>query len=263
MARQISQRIEVLLKKASVDPAFKLTFLELRGEAAVEIGLTLEPAEAAMLRVVPREQLEAIIVKTSVPEEHRRAFLGQAAAAMLGALGLVAAGSGIAAESDPTSDVPAPPMFGGVRPDSPPNRTFYPDLPPGGIRPDLPEKKPKTVDQRVIGVMAKQLKVGELSITRNKKPIERLLLVEDLGATPLALAQLRTGLEKEFDLKIPTDAFKKVHTAGETIDYVKKATEKHAAAHAKQDPKAVEQPQPPMPEGPVAPYPVAGGVRPH
>jgi acyl carrier protein len=263
VARQISQRIEVLLKKASVDPAFKAAFLELRGEAALEIGLTLEPAEATMLRLVPREQLEAIIAKTSVPEEHRRAFLGQAAAAMLSALVLVAAGSGNAAEPSPASDVPAPPMFGGVRPDSPPSRDPNPDLPPGGIRPDLPEKKPKTIDQRVIGVMAKQLKVHELLITRNKKPIELLLLVEDLGAKPPALVQLRTGLEKEFDLKIPTDAFKKVQTAGETIDYVKKAIEKRAAEHAKQDVKAAEQPQPPTPAAPVAPYPMAGGVRPH
>ena len=119
MGRQISQRIEVLLKKASVDPAFRADLLDLRGEAAQEIGLSLDPAEAAMLHVVPREQLEAIIARTSVPEEHRRAFLGQAAAAMLAALGMVAGlPSGAAAQ---------PPA---------------PDLKPGGIRPDIPPNAP-------------------------------------------------------------------------------------------------------------------------
>lgn len=108
MGKQISQ-IEVLLKKASIDAEFRAAFLERRGEVAQEIGLPLEPAEAAMLRAVPREQLAAIIARTSVPEEHRRAFLGQAAAAMLAAMGIATGGPGSAAEPDPGSAVPAPP----------------------------------------------------------------------------------------------------------------------------------------------------------
>ena len=138
MGRQISQRIEVLLKKASVDPLFRTAFLERRGEVAQAIGLSLEPTEAAMLRAVPREQLEAIIARTSVPEEHRRAFLGQAAAAMLTALGIVAGRPGTAAEPEPGSTVPAPPMFGGVRPDAPPSQDTPVPMAPGGIQPDTP-----------------------------------------------------------------------------------------------------------------------------
>ena len=180
MGGQIPQRIEVLLKKASVDPVFRTAFLERRGEMAQEIGLSLEPAEAAMLRAVRREQLEAIIARTSVPEEHRRTFLGQAAAAMLAALGIVAGGPGSAAEPNSGSAIPDP-MFGGVRPDAPPRPAPPDPVRPGGCRPDLPDKKPKTIEQRVIGVIAKQLKVNELLITTNKKPLESLLLVEDLA----------------------------------------------------------------------------------
>jgi acyl carrier protein len=238
MGRQISQRIEVLLKKASVDPAFRTAFFERRGEVAREIGLQLEPEEAAMLRAVRREQLEAIIARTSVPEAHRRAFLGQAAAAMLAALGIVAGRPGAAA-----AQVPAP-------------------LKPGGIRPDMPDKKPKTIEQRVISVIAKQLKVDELRITAHDKGSRAVSLVDDLEATAPGLVQVRKGLEKEFTLKIPSAAFKKLHTVGETVDYVKKAVDKRTST-AKPKPDAPaqspDQPQPPSADFP----PVARGVRPN
>ena len=127
-----------------------------------------------------------------------------------------------------------------MRPDAPPEV----DLPTGGVRPDLPEKKPKTIEQRVIGVIAKQLKVDEASITPKKKPLAKVSLVDDLGAKPAGLLRVKKALEKEFRLKIPGSAFKKLHTAGETVDYVKKAVEqREAAARAKQaaDAKAARQ----------------------
>jgi acyl carrier protein len=256
MGRQISQRIEVLLKKASVDPAFRTAFLERRGEVAQEIGLQLEPEEAAMLRAVRREQLEAIIARTSVPEEHRRAFLGQAAAAMLAALGIVAVRPVASAAQD------LPP--GGVRPDQP----IPVPMAPGGVRPDLPPKKPKTIEQRVISVIAKELKVDELRITAHNKRIEVLLLVDDLEATPSGLVQLRKGLEKEFSLKVPVATFNKLHTVGETVDYVKKAVDKRASA-AKPKPgapaKAPDQPSPDdAPVGPPPSFqPISRGARPN
>jgi hypothetical protein len=82
----IPRGIEVLLKKASVDPDFRLLLLERRAEAARAIDLDLNPAERAMLQGIPQEQLEAIIARTTVEPEQRRAFLGRAAAVMLGAL---------------------------------------------------------------------------------------------------------------------------------------------------------------------------------
>ena len=92
MSWQFPQGIEVLVKKASIDPDFAELLLVDREAAAREIGLELDRSEAMMLAAVPTEQLEAIIARTIVPNEHRRAFLGKAAAAMLAAIGLASPG---------------------------------------------------------------------------------------------------------------------------------------------------------------------------
>ncbi len=80
--------IEVLLKKASVDREFRKALLKKRSVAASEIGLNLSPSEAATLDNVPQSHIEKIIDRTSVPDEHRRVFLGKVAAAMLALLGI-------------------------------------------------------------------------------------------------------------------------------------------------------------------------------
>lgn len=92
-AHDIPRGIEVLVKKATVDPEFRALLLERRAEAAKGIGLALDPAEAAMLDAVPVPQLEAIVAGTRVSPGLRRVFLTGAAAAMLAALG-PAAGCG-------------------------------------------------------------------------------------------------------------------------------------------------------------------------
>lgn len=84
---QIPRGIEVLVKKASVDPAFRARLLAARSGAAHEIGLSLEPAEAMMLDLVPATQLDAIIAQTKVEPSKQPLFLGKAAAVMLAALG--------------------------------------------------------------------------------------------------------------------------------------------------------------------------------
>ena len=123
---RVPRGIEVLVKKAAVDADFKKLLLDKRAEAAGEIGLELTPAEVLMLRAVPAEQLEGIIARTSVPEDHRRAFLGKAAVAMLAAVAV------------------SLPGCGGVRPDRPPDRG--PAL--TGIAPDRPEKKEKPPENK-------------------------------------------------------------------------------------------------------------------
>ena len=172
----IPRGVEVLVKKASVDEEFREVLLAERAGAAERIGLTLDPAEALMLAAVPSEQLETIIVRTNVPTEHRRAFLGTAAAAMLAALGVMnpgcgrkgqvkgerpdlptvdengrpkrnaTAGEGGAAPYEPppkaetSSEPSAPPKSGGEEsPDEPPQS---PDVRPTsrGIRPDIPAR---------------------------------------------------------------------------------------------------------------------------
>ena len=88
--RKVPRGLEVLVKKASVDPAFKKLLLEKRGEAANAIGLRLSDAERSMLEVIPLPQLEGIITHTRVSPKAKPAFLGYAAGAMLAALGIAA-----------------------------------------------------------------------------------------------------------------------------------------------------------------------------
>ncbi len=83
----IPRGVEVLVKKASVDPEFKAALLARRADVAKDIGLALDPAEVMMLNAVPAAQLEGIIARTTVSPGKKSAFLGRAAAVMLAALG--------------------------------------------------------------------------------------------------------------------------------------------------------------------------------
>ncbi len=108
----IPRGLEVLIKKAAVDPDFRQLLLEQRAAAARQIDLSLEPAESLMLNNVPREQLERTIDRTTVKPEHRAAFLGKAAAAMLvavGFAGLVGCGERPPAAGGARIDRPNPP----------------------------------------------------------------------------------------------------------------------------------------------------------
>ena len=161
----IPRGMEVLIKKAAVDPEFRSVLLEKRTEAANLIGLELTPSEAAMMKTIPERQLLSIVSHTDVPDRERRVFLGKAAAAMLGVLGAGVAGScreaytaGI--KPDKTRniskgiepDVPDKmPVTDGIRPDVPDEsgervtQGVRPDVPknvpaPTGIRPDVPPK---------------------------------------------------------------------------------------------------------------------------
>jgi hypothetical protein len=117
--------VEVLVKKASVDPAFKELLLKQRAGAAAEIGLQLDPAEAAMLAAATPEQLEAVIASVTVPEEHRRTFLGTVAAAMLAALGVAVVGGLVC----PAGSRARHNSVKGIRPEQYPTKV-------GGIQPD-------------------------------------------------------------------------------------------------------------------------------
>ena len=107
----VPRGIEVLVKKASVDPEFREVLLEQRSGAAKEIALALEPAEEAVLNTIPREQLLGVIGRTVVPVEQRRAFLGRVAVAMLAALGVGVVGC--------RQEPDAPSQSRGARPDQP------------------------------------------------------------------------------------------------------------------------------------------------
>jgi len=112
----IPRGIEVIVKKASVDPEFKKLLLEKRADAASTIDLKLEPSEIAMLNTVPSSQLESIISRTVVFPKQRKAFLGKVAALMVVALGASTIGCGQEVSE-------------GERPDRPPTTGVEPDRP--------------------------------------------------------------------------------------------------------------------------------------
>ncbi len=86
----IPRGIEVLVKKAAVDSAFKAILLAERSAAARRIDLELAAPERLMLDSVPAAQLQAIIARTKVEPSAIPALMGKAAAAMIVALGLTA-----------------------------------------------------------------------------------------------------------------------------------------------------------------------------
>jgi len=89
----IPRGIEVLVKKAAVDGAFREALLRERARAADRIGLVLEPAEAAMLAAIPAKHWEQVVAGTRGPAPLRAAFMGYAAAAMLAAVTPAVAGT--------------------------------------------------------------------------------------------------------------------------------------------------------------------------
>jgi hypothetical protein len=132
---EIPRGIEVLVKKASVDAEFKQLLLDQRDAAAEAIGLKLDPAEVLMLRAAAAGQLEAVIAQTRVPAEHRRAFLGTAAAVMLAAIGVAAPGCFLGSRPDRPDESESEDS----RPDFTTTRGMEPDLPP--------ELSPKSSDE--------------------------------------------------------------------------------------------------------------------
>lgn len=173
----IPRGLEILIKKAAVDPEFRALLLEKRSAAAADFELALEPAEVAMLNSVPAEQLEAIIAGTQVPEATRRALLGKITAGTLAAIGVVAVVDsctlgirpsrfhtlGVESDRPQTAGVrPMGPIFGNIDRDhtdeavgdkaaesgrdEPPQRVVPPEeLHTLGIRPDrpMPSEEPR------------------------------------------------------------------------------------------------------------------------
>lgn len=145
----IPRGIEVLVKKASIDPEFKDLLIRERGQAAAVIKLELTPAETAILAAIPAAQLEKIIISAKVAPLQKKAFLSKAAALMLAALGASllpgckvadkegikpvqpeASTAAVDQQDQPDKNI-SPPVVRGTRPDRP-NATR-------GIQPDRPK----------------------------------------------------------------------------------------------------------------------------
>jgi acyl carrier protein len=230
MSEFFPQGIEVLVRKAAVDPAFKTELLERRAGAARDIDLELTRAEGALLGAVPAAQLEAIIRRTTVPLEHRRAFLGRAAGAMLAALAVM--GSGRAAEPPP----PAVMVAGIIAP--PPQRK-------------LPPTTPEEMEKRVLDYVGKEFKTDK--ITR------QTAFAKDLGATPEKMANFLKDLQADCLLKIPEEDFKKLETVGQVIERMQEELKKKQAADALNNNAVSRGLRPDVP----VPAPVQLGIRPN
>jgi hypothetical protein len=137
----VPRGVEVLIKKAAVDPTFKKMLLQKRAEAAEAIALKLEPAEAAMLEAVPAKQLAAIVANTKVSPSLRPAFLGYAAGVMLAAL---AATTGCGDAGTGPDD---PGATRGIQPDFPATADASGKLPPAEGENAETAKAAKTEEQ--------------------------------------------------------------------------------------------------------------------
>ena len=252
----IPRGIEILVKKAAVDAEFKALLLERRAEAAGAIDLDLDPAEAMMLRAVPADQLEAIIVRTAVPAEHRRAFLGHAASAMLAALAMTTGVSAAAEQPAPAGIRPAPaPKPSGGSFGNLPDR--LPEKNPPKDDPKKPAKDdPTSVEARVVRLVAKRLNLPADKVT------PEAALAKDLKAKTKQLSNLRKDLEQEFRIEIPVKTFGKLRTVQQVIDHVERAI-KGRPPVVPPKPLPVRGTRPDRPPGGPAPPPAAvGGVRP-
>jgi acyl carrier protein len=184
--------------------------------------------------------LEAVIAQTRVPEEHRRAFLGRAAAAMLAALGVLSPEFGCDHEDQisPKDNI----VSAGIAPDRPP--------PPKGIAPDQPPFPPRPLLSSAPDQVEKHVKeciATRFQVERNQVFLSTDL-VQDLKATEIQLAGLKRQLEQDYIIKLPgQDFFKKVPTVGELIKTVQTAVKTRSA-----------QPAEPKPEPPPTPL----GIRP-
>ena len=129
-----------------MDPDFRTLLLGRRADAAREIGLSLEPAEAMMLDAVPAAQLETIIAHTTVSSVTRAAFLGKAAAVMLAALG---AASGCDEKPPVEGILPdRPPPTKGILSDRPEPRTATTATPPAKPKTDSQTAKSPAVPEQ-------------------------------------------------------------------------------------------------------------------
>ena len=84
----IPHGMEVLIKKAAVDPPFEARLMEQRSSVAAEVQLELTPAEKTMIDSIPAAQLESIIANTKVNSKLIPILLTGTAAAILIALGI-------------------------------------------------------------------------------------------------------------------------------------------------------------------------------
>ena len=71
-----------------------------------------------------------------------------------------------------------------------------------------------TNQERLIGIIAKQLDVDENNVTPDSS------FMEDLGADSLDFVELAMALEEEFDIEIPDSDVEKIQTVQDALSYL-------------------------------------------
>ncbi len=128
--------VEKLLYLAATDEAARQELLADRDRAAAARGVTLTESEAAMVRLAPADQLEAMIdaLDVSAGNVQRRSFL-QAVAASAAAVTAGAALGGCSDDDDVKTDTGT--TQAGVPADVGVDAKINPGLDAGGIQPDV------------------------------------------------------------------------------------------------------------------------------
>jgi acyl carrier protein len=132
--------------------------------------------------------------KTAAP--HRRAFLGQTAAALLAAVAATA-------PANPAVALTAP---AGTTSDKPPQKK--------------PDQKEPTIEDRVCDLAARRFKLDRKKVTRDTS-IDRHLKNDWTG-----YLRFMEDVQGEFKLKISLKTFRTFSTLGQVADYIDKATRK-------------------------------------
>ena len=86
MRTDIPRGMEILVKRASIDPMFKAELLAKRDKIADELQIPLDASEKAMLAGIPAEHLEKMIKATEVPPAQHSLLAKGTTAAMLALL---------------------------------------------------------------------------------------------------------------------------------------------------------------------------------
>lgn len=150
--QQVPVGLERLLGMAAADPEFARALGERRSESLEASGVTLTPAEEAMLAATPAAALGQLVASVGrrLADEDRRAFLASAGAALLllaGCKGEPSSGRGSAAAGPAASPTPGPrpePMVVEPSPAPMPGRPMSPVVAFTGSRPGrVPNLPPK------------------------------------------------------------------------------------------------------------------------
>ena len=197
----IPRGIEVLLKKAAVDAEFREILLDNPNKAAESIELTLEPVESAMMQAFPKEQLAAIIDRTEVPSTQRRAFLGTAAAAMLA---MLTSSSSALAQRLRRSQEPVASL--GIL-----SREEELEL---ELR-EFEQRRQEMLQSRIRQMVAKAMNVGAATINSETQ----------ITLDNEKLAELRKGIYRQCDVRMPFKTLKDLKTVQQLTDYVVESRE--------------------------------------